>query len=335
MWGTSIFLLVLLILSGWIWSYAHTPFPQDSEKTILIPKGSGVRQIKTILGENGIISDDIRFLILARITDKAGHLRAGEYLIAPGQTPLEILRLIEQGKVLRHQVTIPEGMSTRQIIQILTRDKWINPDRFLALTKDTDFIRKIGFNLESLEGYLFPDTYTLTRDTVSEEKLIIMMTNRFQTIWKDLEQDLPTGLTRHQVITLSSIVEKETGMPEERPLIAKVFLNRLEKKMRLQSDPTVIYGLQEDFDGDLTREDLQHKNPYNTYVIDGLPPGPVCNPGRDSILAVLHPADAPYLYFVSKNDGSHHFSTSLREHNRAVRKYQILPAKAGEPGKQP
>ncbi|MDH3329787.1 MAG: endolytic transglycosylase MltG, partial [Desulfobulbaceae bacterium] len=291
------------------------------------------RQIKTILGENGIINDDIRFLILARITDRAGHLRAGEYLIHPGQTPLEILRLIEQGKVLRHQVTIPEGMSTRQIIQILARDKWIKPDRFLALTKDTDFIRKIGFNLESLEGYLFPDTYTLTRDTVTEEKLIIMMTNRFQAIWNDLEHDLPVGLSRHQVITLASIVEKETGKSDERPLIAQVFLNRLKKEMRLQSDPTVIYGLQENFDGDLTREDLQQKNPYNTYVIDGLPPGPVCSPGRDSILAVLHPADVPYLYFVSKKDGSHHFSTSLKDHNRAVRKYQILPAKAGDSGK--
>ncbi|MDH3327933.1 MAG: endolytic transglycosylase MltG, partial [Desulfobulbaceae bacterium] len=303
LWGTSLFLLVPLILSGWIWSYAHSPSTQDSEKIVLIPKGSGVRQIKTILGENGIINDDIRFLILARITDRAGHLRAGEYLIHPGLTPLEILRLIEQGKVLRHQVTIPEGMSTRQIIQILARDNWIKPDRFLALTKDADFIRKIGFNLENLEGYLFPDTYTLTRDTVTEEKLITMMTNRFQVIWNDLEQDLPAGLSRHQAITLASIVEKETGMSDERPLIAQVFLNRLKKKMRLQSDPTVIYGLQENFDGDLTRKDLQQKNPYNTYVIDGLPPGPVCSPGRDSILAVLHPADVPYLYFVSKNDG--------------------------------
>ena len=226
-------------------------------------------------------------------------------------------------------------MSTRQIIQILARDNWIKPDRFLALTKDADFIKKIGFNLENLEGYLFPDTYTLTRDTVTEEKLITMMTNRFQVIWNDLEQDLPAGLSRHQAITLASIVEKETGMSDERPLIAQVFLNRLKKKMRLQSDPTVIYGLQENFDGDLTRKDLQQKNPYNTYVIDGLPPGPVCSPGRDSILAVLHPADVPYLYFVSKNDGSHHFSTSLKDHNRAVRKYQILPAKAGEHGKQP
>lgn len=326
LWGTSIFLLVLLITSGWIWSYATTPSTADSETTVLIPKGAGLRQIKSILAANNVVLDDIRFLLLARITDSAGRLQAGEYLIPPGQTPVQTLRQLELGEVIRHQATIPEGMDSRKIAEIISRFDWIDPARFLALTTNTDFIRKIGFNLENLEGYLFPDTYTLIRDTVTEEKLIGLMTSRFANVWKDLERELPTGLTRHQVITLASIVEKETGVAEERPLIARVFLNRLQKKMRLQSDPTVIYGL-ENFDGNLTRGDLKNQTPYNTYIIRGLPPGPICNPGRDSILAVLQPADAPYLYFVSKNDGSHHFSTNLREHNRAVRQYQILREK--------
>ncbi|MDW7772572.1 MAG: endolytic transglycosylase MltG [Desulfobulbaceae bacterium] len=333
--GTGIFLLVLLILSGWLWSYAYQPSSSaDTDTVVLIPKGSGARQIQSILAEHGIVSDDRRFIVLAWLTDKAGRLRAGEYLVPPGQTPLQILRLLEQGNVIRHRVTIPEGKSVRQIAAILENGKWVDASRFLALTRDPDFIKKFGFNLESMEGYLFPDTYTLTRGSVSEEDLIAMMVDRFSDIWKKAEKDLPAGLTRHQVITLASIVEKETGTDAERPLIARVFLNRLERKMRLQSDPTVIYGI-DDFDGNLTRADLQHPTLYNTYSIKGLPPGPICNPGADSILAVLHPADVPYLYFVSKNDGTHQFSTNLREHNQAVRKYQVPRIKPAGSAKQP
>lgn len=294
---------------------------------IRIPKGAGVRRIQTILHERGVISGDARFLLLASITGTTGRLQAGEYMIPAGRSPLQILRQLEEGKVVLHRITIPEGKSIRQVAEILAAGKWVDPSRFLALTRDPDFIRTLGFDLECLEGYLFPDTYTLTRDSVTEKSLITMMTRRFQDIWKNMAADLPDSLTRHQAVTLASIVEKETGMAEERPLIARVFLNRLARNMRLQSDPTVIYSL-DDFDGNLTRTDLENQNPYNTYVVKGLPPGPICNPGRDAILAVLHPADTPYLYFVSKNDGSHYFSTNLREHNRAVRKYQRHPATA-------
>jgi UPF0755 protein len=306
---------------GWIWSYAHAPSPAEKASRVLIPEGAGVRQIMTLLDRQGIVDGDIRFLLLAGLTDTAGRLRAGEYLVQPGQTPLQILRLLERGEVIRYPVTIPEGKTIRQVADILAEGGWIDRRRFLDLTRDPGFIRSLGLQINTLEGYLFPDTYILTRDDISEERLISLMVNRFLSIWNTLAQPSSPALSRHQVITLASIIEKETAAPEERPLIAGVFLNRLEKNMRLQSDPTVIYGLP-DFNGNLTRRDLTTPTAYNTYVITGLPPGPICNPGKDSIAAALQPARVPYLYFVSKNDTTHHFSTSLKEHNRAVRKYQ-------------
>ena len=161
-----------------------------------------------------------------------------------------------------------------------------------------------------------------------------MMVNNFLAVWKEITADSTSDQVRQQILVLASIIEKETADPTERPLIARVFLNRLEKKMRLQSDPTVIYGL-DNFSGNLTRKDLKEKTPYNTYTIPGLPPGPICNPGKESITAVLHPADAPYYYFVSKNDGTHYFSTTLREHNQAVRKYQKTNSKPNNTSKSP
>lgn len=314
-------MLILLSIGAWIWTYARIPSPIQTASTILIPKGTGVRQIRTILAGHGLVRDDIRFLVLARLTNSAGRLKAGEYMIPPGLTPVQILQLLERGEVLRYQITIPEGLTSEQIADILNRKNWIDRHRFLSLTKDNEFIRSMGLNQTNLEGYLFPDTYLLTRDDITEELMISMMVNRFQVIWQEVTENLKTEMPRHKVLTLASIVEKETGDASERPIIARVFLNRLERGIRLQSDPTVIFGIP-DFNGNLTRNDLKGKTPYNTYVIAGLPPGPICNPGSDAIESVLNPADVPYIYFVSKNDGTHHFSTSLDEHNRAVMKFQ-------------
>ncbi len=331
-WGVFLLLSACLAAGGWIWSYARTPSPATEASRVLIPEGAGVRQIMTLLDRQGIVEHDIRFLLLATLTDTAGRLRAGEYLVQPGRTPVQILRLLEQGEVIRYPVTIPEGRTIRQVADILARDGWIDRRRFLDLTRDPGFIRSLGLDLNDLEGYLFPDTYILTRGDISEERLISLMVKRFLSIWDTLPGPSPPALSRHQVITLASIVEKETAAPEERPVIAGVFFNRLAEKMRLQSDPTVIYGLP-DFNGNLTRSDLATPTDYNTYVITGLPPGPICNPGRDSIAAVLHPAEVPYLYFVSKNDSTHHFSTSLKEHNRAVRTYQKNRGSKNRPDK--
>lgn len=319
-WGTGLCLILLLAGTAWFASYIFTPSPVATDTIVYIPKGAGVRSIKTQLAGQGLISDDIRFLALARLSGAGERLKAGEYLIPPHQKPLEILRLLEKGEVIHHQVTIPEGMTIQQISAILEQENWIDRQRFIELTRNREFIQSLGLNQDSLEGYLFPDSYSLVRGAVTEESLLAMMVSRFFTVWREVADDAPE-LVRHRIVTLASIVEKETGAPSERPLIARVFLNRLEKKMRLQSDPTVIYGL-DDFSGNLSRQNLALESPYNTYRIPGLPPGPICNPGKESIAAVLHPADAPYYYFVSKNNGTHHFSTTLKEHNQAVRKYQ-------------
>jgi len=321
-------LLLLAVAGGGIWLglYAFAPSPVDRDTVLLIPKGAGVRQINAILARHDLAGEDVRFLILARLTGSAGRLRAGEYLVAPHLTPLQVLRLLEKGDVIHHQVTIPEGLSLAQIIQVLQQGGWIDSLRFLELVRDRDFIRSLGIDQPSLEGYLFPDTYLLTRGDISEEAIIAMMVARFHAVWKEtIARNIPK-MTQHEVITLASIVEKETGNPAERPIIARVFLNRLQRNMRLQSDPTVIYGLEE-FDGNLTRADLNTKTAYNTYVISGLPPGPICSPGRESIEAVLQPADEPFLYFVSRNDGTHYFSSTLQEHNRAVHRFQKTPAR--------
>lgn len=315
--------LVMAVLSGcyWLASFAYAPAPTREPTLVLIPKGAGAGEISTILRERRLLADDLRFLLLAGLTGKADRLQAGEYSIPARATPLAILRLLEEGRVVVKTVTIREGLNIEKIAAILAREGWVDAQRFIALARDPEFIQTLGIDQESLEGYLFPDTYRLTRGDVSEEALLRMMTRRFQRIWREVTAGNPSAMSRHDVVTLASIVEKETGAAQERPQIARVFLNRLARNMRLQSDPTVIYGLEE-FDGDLTRRHLRLKTPYNTYVIKGLPPGPICNPGREAIEAVLEPADNPYLFFVSKNDGTHHFSITLKEHNRAVNKYQ-------------
>lgn len=316
-------LLVCMVLAGalWLGTYAYRPAGLEQAATVLIPKGASVREIRGILAGRRLLSEDVRFLLLAKLTGSAGRLQAGEYLIPPEATPLQILTLLEQGKMIRATATIPEGLNLAEIAALLAADHWVDAQRFTALARDREFIRTLGLDQATLEGYLFPDTYVLTRGDMSEEAILEMMTRRFLAVWQDLTGGGIPAMPRHQIITLASIVEKETGAPAERPLIARVFFNRLQLGMRLQSDPTVIYGLT-DFDGDLTGEHLRLATPYNTYVIHGLPPGPICSPGREAMAAVLRPAASPHLFFVSRNDGTHYFSTTLAEHNRAVRTYQ-------------
>ena len=320
-----LFICTVTILSSlglgiWFSLYTDTKNPGSGTAIVLIPKGAGVRQIQTILAQEDVIKADVRFLILARINESGKHLRAGEFAIARNLKPGEVLKILEQGKVIRHRLTIPEGLTMTEIAAIYADAGWVNQDTFLTLCNNQDFIRQLGISRESLEGYLFPDTYVLTRDEINPKTIITTMVRRFLAVRQE-EADTQIPLDRHQTITLASIIEKETAAPIERPLIARVFLNRLQRSMRLQSDPTVSYGLT-DFNGTLSRKDLKRKTPYNTYVIKGLPPGPICNPGRAAIAAVFHPAESNAMYFVSKNDGTHVFSQTLKEHNKAVRKYQ-------------
>ncbi len=319
--------MVFLVLFGvgsaglWLYSYTVTSVPGDSvEVMVTIPQGSSFRQITTILAEAGLIREDIRFRIIARFLGLAANVQAGEFLLNTRQKPVEVLKALINAKPVQHPVTVIEGLTANEIAAVFADREWCSESDFLALVHDVKFINSLGLNnINSLEGYLYPDTYHLTRiPKFSAEKIVKTMVQRFLQVWSELKADKEN---MHDTVILASIVEKETGDASERPRIASVFINRLKRGMKLQSDPTVIYGIDE-FNGNITRADLQRKSPYNTYVLNGLPAGPICNPGKAAMYAVLHPADENYLYFVSKNDGTHHFSVSLRDHNRAVYKYQ-------------
>lgn len=318
--------LVLALLTSGVWlaKYAITPGPKNVAETVIvtIPKGTSVRGIAAILAQDGVIRDDIRFLLLARLSGYGKRLQAGEFRLRTGIKPGDVLRELTFARSIEYPITIPEGLRAAEIAEILGEYGWCDPQRFMRLVSDRSFLEKLGFGeLDSLEGYLFPDTYLFTRDIKGADNIIPIMVKRFAEIWAGLSTGIVPPPDRAETVILASIVEKETGTPEERPLIAGVFHNRLQLGMRLQSDPTVIYGTKK-FSGKITRKDLQTPTPYNTYTLTGLPAGPICNPGRDALAAVLHPTSTKSLYFVSKNNGTHKFSNTLLEHNRAVKKYQ-------------
>jgi UPF0755 protein len=315
----------LLWLAG-LGIYAISPGPPSSQEQIevIIPARSGVSVIGKILKENNVIQDDFRFSVLTKLLGASKKLRAGEYAFEPGKTPLGVIALLKKGKVLYRPVTIPEGTEMAKTAVILAKGGWVDSNLFLDLARDPEILKDMGIYADSLEGYLFPDTYYLSRYQQAEKEIIRMMVEQHFKVYNELVQNNannPSGMTHHEVITLASIVEKETGNPEERALVASVFLNRLAKGMRLQADPTVRYGLREN-EGPLSQNDLKNPTPYNTYIIKGLPPGPITNPGKAAIEAVMSPAESDYLYFVRKDDTSHHFSRNLKEHNRAVSRYK-------------
>lgn len=323
LWASLCVLVVAAAVCGWFAYYAFTPGPAHSEdaSVIFIPQGSSVEKITGLLADAGLIHHDIRFALLTKVMQVSAQLPAGEFRLLTGQKPIALITELVEAKPVQHRITIAEGLTIEQIAEIFSADGWIDKTSFVELAYDPSIISELGLEeVGSLEGYLYPDTYQLIRPSPGENALIKKLVSRALAVWDELDTE-NQNLTRHEIFTLASIVEKETGKADERPLIAAVFLNRLKRKMKLQSDPTVIYGIK-DFAGPLTKADLKTKTPYNTYQIPGLPSGPICSPGKEALAAVVNPADSNYLYFVSKNDGSHQFSKNLREHNRAVRKYQ-------------
>jgi len=286
-----------------------------------VHKGSTLREVIDDLEKKGIIANKTPLLLWNKFSGHGARIKAGEYRLNSGMAPLGVLQILSKGSIITHPVTIPEGFTIKQIAEELEKKGLADRARFSALAGDPDVVKSYGISGPSLEGYLYPDTYRFGRGQPAIS-IIDVMVKRFFEVTKPLEERVgESGMTLQQVITLASLIEKETGQREERAVIASVFLNRLKRGMRLESDPSVIYGIR-DFNGNLTRKDLGEATPYNTYVINGLPSGPIANPGEESIKAVLYPADTDYLYFVSKNNGSHHFSKTLREHNRAVKIYQ-------------
>lgn len=307
-----------------LFNYAERPAGTDGKKKlVVVAPGQRIPSISSNLEIQGIIRHKEKFRRYSRIKGYDKQIKAGEYALSADMSPGTILRTIVGGKVYQHRFTIPEGYTIQQITGVVEASELVTRSAFLGALSDGDLRDRLGVKASTFEGYLFPDTYYFPRG-VSPEKIISTMVDRFRSVytpaWRHRTELL--GFSIHQVVTLASIIEKETGAPTERPLISSVFRNRIKKKMRLESDPTVIYGIK-DFNGNLTRKDLTTPTPYNTYTQRGLPPGPIANPGRDSIEAVLFPADTDFLFFVAKRDGTHQFSSNIGDHNRAVRKYQL------------
>lgn len=298
------------------------------EPIILIKRGETPKEITKALASQNIISSSTQFLLLGRLTRQWKKVKAGEYQFHATDSPWKIFSILTSGISLNHPFTVREGENMYEIADDLTNKKLSDRKVFLNLCQDSDFIQSLGYFSDpapkQLEGYLFPSTYFLTR-TMSTQDIIRQMVKEFFHYWSfnHEKRAKQIKMDRAKIIILASMIEKETGAPTERAIISSVFYNRLSKKMRLQSDPTTIYGIWEQFRGKIHKSDLLEKNNYNTYKLNALPMGPIGNPGKESIEAALYPTESSFLYFVSKNDGTHHFSRTLKEHNKAVNKYQL------------
>lgn len=307
---------------------AYEPYRgySEPERLVDLPSGEGSRAIGDRLIAAGVVSDRLTFRIALAISGEARRLKAGEYRFERPMSAIDVIGKIARGDVDLLSVTFPEGLTIAEMAAIFEGRGFGPASTFLDAAEDVSLIQALDPTARDLEGYLFPDTYALPR-RVDASRVVHAMLERFQqVVTPDLRAAAEArGLSLRQLVTLASIVEKETALPHERPLVAAVYANRLKIGMGLQSDPTVIYALQRAgrFSGNLRREDLQLDSAYNTYRFAGLPPGPIAAPGKGSLEAAANPAAADYLYFVSRNDGSHEFARTLDEHNRNVQKYQI------------
>jgi len=284
-------------------------------------EGYTMKKVAGDLEQSHIISNAFMFTIYARLQGADGKIKAGAYQFNDGMNPVKILHKLITGDVYNCRFAVPEGYSIYQIASLLEQRGLFRKEAFLKQCFNRSLLADLGINEPCVEGYLYPCTYNITPHTTETDLIKEMITQFHKHFSLELNRKakaLRMGTT--EILTLASMVEKEAVVPGERPLIASVFLNRLKKKMPLQSDPTAVYRLRA-FAGKVSKRDLQHDSPYNTYRVNGLPPGPIGNPGSDAIKAVLNPATTKYLYFVAKMDGTHYFSTTLDEHNRAVNKY--------------
>jgi UPF0755 protein len=316
--------LSFLVLCAFFAAFLFLPSGASLQPVeIKIEPGEPFSSVVQKLKDSGVISNKTLFSLAATLSARDKKIHWGLYRFALPVAPWEVLDRMAQGKGVFRRVTIPEGLTVNQIAEVLAQSGIVDKDRFLKQAADPALLASLALADEGIEGYLFPDTYYFV-PFVSEKDVVATMVERFRKAFNSARQQQVEefSLTPHEIVTLASLIEKETAIPSERPLVSAVFHNRLRLNIPLQSDPTVIYGIK-NFSGNLTRQDLQSQTPHNTYRIRGLPPTPICNPGLSALEAALNPVPVPYLYFVSKNDGSHLFSVTLAEHNQAVRKYQI------------
>ncbi|MEK7790153.1 MAG: endolytic transglycosylase MltG [Deltaproteobacteria bacterium] len=298
------------------------PTDEKIEKIVSIERGWGFRKIARQLKIDGVITHEVKFYFLARWKGGLTKIKAGEYLLATNLKPTEVLSALVLGRTYLHRVTVPEGYNIYQIADLVSSLTLVSKEQFLQTAHDPLLLSQWMLPGPSVEGYLFPESYYFSKP-VTAEKIIEMMVQRFRENYTEEIQfhARKLGMTLQEVVTLASIIEKETRAVDERRLVSAVFHNRLKKNMKLQSDPTVIYGIRS-FNGNLTRKDLLTPSPYNTYTKYGYPQGPIANPGQASLKAAVSPAPVGYLYFVSKNDGTHVFTKTYQEHLKAVKLYQ-------------
>ena len=286
-----------------------------------IPRGSGIKEIASRLKTAGIIDSYYAFIFAALWTRDDGKIKAGEYSISPAVSLREILLILRRGRVIAYRIPIPEGFTLAQIIERLAANSLVDKSTAWSVARDPAYLASHGIPGETLEGYLFPSTYRFSRG-LSAETIFDTMIEQFWKVWQPLKPQARTqGMSMSEAVILASIIEREAVKDSERPMISSVYHNRLDKGMRLQADPTVIYGL-DDFKGKLTRSHLKIDTPYNTYTRKGLPPGPICSPGARSLKAAVSPKTSKYYYFVAKGNGYHAFSRTLREHNRNVWRFR-------------
>ncbi|MGE0761839.1 MAG: endolytic transglycosylase MltG [Bdellovibrionales bacterium] len=302
------------------------PTGQGEERIFEVLPGEGFYRVASRVEQEGLVTSALKFKILAKLSGQADSLRVGEYAVRTDLRPIELLSILSSGKSIERQITFPEGYNIYDIALAVEQKGLGKKEELIRLARDPRIVEKLlGEKLPSLEGYLFPETYKYTKYT-SLESLLKSMVERFKERYATLGYGPNEPMTRHQIVTMASVIEKETGAPEERPLISSVFHNRLKRGMRLQSDPTILYGIWSEtgeWKQNITREDITRHTPYNTYTVAALPVGPISNPGLEALASVGQPATSEFLFFVSKNDGTHTFSENFAQHNSAVQKFQI------------
>jgi len=321
------FLILVLFTIGWFRSELVTPYYSGAadETFVEIPRGSATNGIAGLLADAGVLRSRLPFMIYVRWRDLGRRLQAGEYRFASAATPIQIAERLVQGDVFYYSVTIPEGLTAEETIDLIARAGLGKRDEMERALHRTEWIRDLVPQASTLEGYLFPDTYRFARKTTSEQ-IIHALVEQFRQKITQLTSEHPLGPGRSisRVVTMASLIEKEVFSRDERVEVASVFENRMDKGMPLACDPTVIYALKlaGKYDGNIRKVDLRMESPYNTYVHTGLPPGPIANPGLDSLRAAIDPPKTDYLFFVSRNDGTHQFSKDFRTHQNAVDRFQ-------------
>ncbi|MBS4096512.1 MAG: endolytic transglycosylase MltG [Sulfuricella sp.] len=316
--------LVALTLAAWMGYFATTPVTLEQKPyEFTIRHGSSLRTIARQFADEKLVIEPWSFVFLVRLFGKANEIKAGNYLVENDVTPYRLFLIITRGDVTQSQVTFIEGWTFRQMRKALDDNPAVRHDA--AKLSDAELLSRIEAHETYPEGLFFPDTYNFgsgMSDISILKRAYRIMQARLDDAWQARATDLPYR-SPYEALIMASIIEKETGQASERPMIASVFINRLRIGMRLQTDPTVIYGLGESYDGNIRKRDLLGDTPYNTYTRGGLPPTPIAMPGGESVQAALHPAKSAALYFVAKGNGTHQFSASLAEHNRAVARYQL------------